>query len=116
MEFRHFLTKIGEACGGFVDVDKATQDMEDLIDAKIKVRYNYYGFIPAAIRIKDKDEHFFIVHIVTQFAGKLLAEVMSKYMGLSRDKQPLILMSSTLKLNNSISWETWLFRTVVLKN
>lgn len=68
------FTQIGDAYKGFIDVDKAARDMKNLIEAKIKVRYNYRGFIPAAIRIKDKDEHYFIVHTVTKFSGKWLAE------------------------------------------
>ena len=48
--------------------------MDNILEAKIKVRYNYNGFIPAAIRIKDKDGHFFMVHTVIICLVKWLAE------------------------------------------
>uniref|UniRef100_A0A9I9E699 Uncharacterized protein n=1 Tax=Cucumis melo TaxID=3656 RepID=A0A9I9E699_CUCME len=66
--------QIGNACRGSFEVDKATMNMENLLEAKIKVRYNYCGFIPATIRIKDKNGHSFVVHSVTICSGKWLAE------------------------------------------
>ncbi|KAA0038069.1 putative amidohydrolase ytcJ [Cucumis melo var. makuwa] len=54
--------QIGNACGGLQEVDKTMMNMDNLLEAKIKVRYNYNGFIPTAIRIKDKDGHFFVVN------------------------------------------------------
>ena len=67
--------QIGNACGVLEEVDKVTMDMVNLNEAKIKVKYNYYGFIPTAIRIKDKDDHFFrSTHTVTICSGKWLAK------------------------------------------
>ncbi|KAA0063245.1 hypothetical protein E5676_scaffold556G00250 [Cucumis melo var. makuwa] len=67
-------TTVGNACRGLLEVDKATMNMDNLLEAKIKVRYNYSGFIRATIRIEDKDGHFFVVHMVTICSGKWLAE------------------------------------------
>ena len=44
------------------------------MEAKIKIRYNYSGFIPANISIKDDNGHSFIVHTVTHENGKWLTE------------------------------------------
>ncbi|KAA0035766.1 hypothetical protein E6C27_scaffold403G00440 [Cucumis melo var. makuwa] len=66
--------QIGNSSEGLLEVEKATMNMDNLIEAKIKVRYNYSGFILATIRIKDKDVHFFVVHTVTICSGKWLAK------------------------------------------
>ncbi|TYK01568.1 hypothetical protein E5676_scaffold451G001460 [Cucumis melo var. makuwa] len=64
----------GNACERLLEVDKAIMNIENLLEAKINVRYNYCSFIPATIKIKDKNGHSFIVHIVTICSGKWLAE------------------------------------------
>uniref|UniRef100_A0A9I9DN18 DUF4283 domain-containing protein n=1 Tax=Cucumis melo TaxID=3656 RepID=A0A9I9DN18_CUCME len=55
---------IGMACGGFLAIAKERMQMEKLIDAKIKVRYNYTGFVPASIMITDDQGENFIITIV----------------------------------------------------
>ncbi|KAA0040385.1 hypothetical protein E5676_scaffold460G00060 [Cucumis melo var. makuwa] len=51
-------------CGGFLAVAKETMKMKKLIDAKIKVRYNYTGFVPASIVITDDQGDNFIINTV----------------------------------------------------
>lgn len=48
------FTDIGKACGGFIVVAKKTMELSNMIEAKIKVRFNYFGFIPALILITDE--------------------------------------------------------------
>uniref|UniRef100_A0A9I9DZH1 Uncharacterized protein n=1 Tax=Cucumis melo TaxID=3656 RepID=A0A9I9DZH1_CUCME len=39
--------QIGKACGGLIKVAEETRSAKNLIEAKIKIRYNYSGFLPA---------------------------------------------------------------------
>ncbi|KAA0026125.1 hypothetical protein E5676_scaffold263G00270 [Cucumis melo var. makuwa] len=55
---------IGMAYRGFLAIAKERMQMEKLIDAKIKVRYNYTGFVPASIMITDDQGDNFIITTV----------------------------------------------------
>lgn len=66
--------KIEKACGGFIAVAKETIEMTDLLEAKIKVCYNYSGFILAFIRINDQKGNFFTVQTYSLISGKWLME------------------------------------------
>lgn len=55
---------IGMACGDFLAVAKETLELDKLIDAKIKVRYNYTGFVPAFVVITDDLGENFIINTV----------------------------------------------------
>ncbi|KGN64358.2 hypothetical protein Csa_014067, partial [Cucumis sativus] len=62
------------ACGRFVEVAKATRDRFDLIEADIKIKYNYSGFIPAFVMIVDEEGIPFTIQTVVQAEGKWLIE------------------------------------------
>ncbi|TYK13817.1 DUF4283 domain protein [Cucumis melo var. makuwa] len=66
------FVKIRNVCGGFTA--KETIEMTDLLEAKIKVHYNYSGFIPAFIRINDQKGKFFTVQTYSPISGKWLME------------------------------------------
>ncbi|TYK24535.1 hypothetical protein E5676_scaffold266G00770 [Cucumis melo var. makuwa] len=62
--------QIGDACGGFVEVAKETRELTDIFEASIKIKDNYSGFIPAYIKLFDKEEHSFIVQVIVKTEGK----------------------------------------------
>ncbi|KAA0065895.1 hypothetical protein E5676_scaffold259G00540 [Cucumis melo var. makuwa] len=62
--------QIGNACRGFLDVAKETKTRKNLVEARIKIRYNYSSFIPTNISIKDDNGHLFFVQAVTHENGK----------------------------------------------
>ncbi|KAA0040039.1 hypothetical protein E6C27_scaffold366G00060 [Cucumis melo var. makuwa] len=62
--------QIGDACGGFVEVAKETRELTDIFEASIKIKDNYTGFIPAYIKLFDKEEHSFIVQVIVKTEGK----------------------------------------------
>ncbi|TYK05442.1 hypothetical protein E5676_scaffold83G001410 [Cucumis melo var. makuwa] len=66
--------KNGNACGGFIDVAKETLNKENLIEAKVKVKYNYTGFVPASILIKDDIGHEYIIQTVPPPESRWLIE------------------------------------------
>lgn len=47
------FTKIGEACGGLTDIAKKTLNHMDFMEARIKVKGNNFGFLPAQVLISD---------------------------------------------------------------
>lgn len=55
-----FFRRIGEACGGLIDVDLRTSNFEYLIDAKLRVKSNDVGLLPGDLRIEEDGE----VHLV----------------------------------------------------
>ena len=55
--------------------------MTDLLEAKIKVCYNYSGFILAFIRINDQKGNFFTVQTYSLISGKWLMERQVKIHG-----------------------------------
>ncbi|KAA0035247.1 LINE-1 retrotransposable element ORF2 protein [Cucumis melo var. makuwa] len=55
-------------------VVKETMQMEKLIDAKIKVRYNYIGFVPASVLITDNQGENFILTTVPPTKARWLVE------------------------------------------
>ncbi|KAA0044333.1 hypothetical protein E6C27_scaffold46G00570 [Cucumis melo var. makuwa] len=62
--------QIGDACGGFMEVAKETRELTDLIEASIRVKDNYSGFIPAFIKLFDKEERSFITQVIVKTKGK----------------------------------------------
>ncbi|KAA0046763.1 hypothetical protein E6C27_scaffold216G00460 [Cucumis melo var. makuwa] len=66
--------QIGKACGGLIKVAEETRSAKNLIEAKIKIRYNYSGFLPATVRIFDSDGNKFSIQVVTHPEGKWLTE------------------------------------------
>ncbi|KAA0045139.1 hypothetical protein E6C27_scaffold30G001380 [Cucumis melo var. makuwa] len=66
--------QIGKACGGLIKVAEETKSAKNLIEARIKVRYNYSGFLPANVRIFDNEGNKFSIQVVTHPEGKWLIE------------------------------------------
>uniref|UniRef100_A0A9I9CJ01 DUF4283 domain-containing protein n=1 Tax=Cucumis melo TaxID=3656 RepID=A0A9I9CJ01_CUCME len=64
------FTQIGDACGGFIEVAKETRELTDIIEASIRIKDNYSGFIPAFIKLFDKEEHSFIIQVIVKTEGK----------------------------------------------
>lgn len=62
--------QIGDACGGFEEVGNTTWRKLDLVEARIKVKNNYCGFVPATISISDKERKLYTVHTVTPANGR----------------------------------------------
>ncbi|TYK18666.1 cleavage and polyadenylation specificity factor subunit 1 [Cucumis melo var. makuwa] len=46
--------QIQDACGGYIDVVRETRDLTDLIEAIIRIKDNYSGFILAFVKLLDK--------------------------------------------------------------
>ncbi|KAM7465483.1 hypothetical protein LguiB_013045 [Lonicera macranthoides] len=55
--------KIGELCGGFEELDRATENKQRLFAPRIKVRGNRSGFIPAEIDLTDEEENMFTIRL-----------------------------------------------------
>ncbi|TYK13823.1 hypothetical protein E5676_scaffold488G00870 [Cucumis melo var. makuwa] len=68
------FVNIGKACGGFLAVAKETMEKENLIEAKIKVKYNYTGFVPASILLIDDQGENFVVYTVPPPKGRWFIE------------------------------------------
>lgn len=66
--------QIREACGGSLVVAKDTRDKIDIIEANIKVHFNYTGFILATIIIIDDEGNRFLVHSIFHSEGRWLIE------------------------------------------
>lgn len=64
--------QIGNVCGGFIEVAKHTWRKLDIIEASIKIKENYSGFIPASISILDENGVPFTVQTVAPAIGKWL--------------------------------------------
>lgn len=62
--------QIGKACGGLEDISFNTWRKFDLTEAKLKIKDNYCGFIPATIEITPKQGDRFIVNTVAPANGK----------------------------------------------
>ncbi|KAM1085007.1 hypothetical protein ACFX13_011002 [Malus domestica] len=52
---KKFFKDIGEACGGLADIDQATTSFGFLLEAKIKLKINFTGFIPEVVEVADGD-------------------------------------------------------------
>uniref|UniRef100_A0A9I9D488 DUF4283 domain-containing protein n=1 Tax=Cucumis melo TaxID=3656 RepID=A0A9I9D488_CUCME len=66
--------QIGKACGGLLKVAEETKTARNLIEAKLKIRYNYSGFLPAYVKIFDQEGNKFVVQAITHSEGKWLME------------------------------------------
>ncbi|KAA0055626.1 cleavage and polyadenylation specificity factor subunit 1 [Cucumis melo var. makuwa] len=62
--------QIGDACGGFIDVARETREFTDLLEASIRIKDNYSGFILAFIKLFDKKGQSFIIQVIAQAEGK----------------------------------------------
>lgn len=68
------FTQIRNACGGFMEVTRETRNKVDLIEAVIKIKYNYTVFIPATISVSDDKGNKFLVQTVVKAEGRWLKE------------------------------------------
>ena len=59
---KKFFQDIGEACGGLEDIDQSTASFGFLLEAKIKLKTNFTGFIPEVVEVANGD-HVFRVRI-----------------------------------------------------
>lgn len=64
--------QIGNACGGFLEVARCTWRKLDLIDATIKVKDNFCGFIPTFVIFTDDEGAQFTIQTVVPMIGKWL--------------------------------------------
>ncbi|KAM7518028.1 hypothetical protein LguiB_016990 [Lonicera macranthoides] len=70
---------IGERCGGLIQVDARTKTFQNLLMARIKVRGNHNGFIPASMMIyTGSDSEYFAVSLVS--TSKLICEKRNRSM------------------------------------
>ncbi|KAM2834310.1 hypothetical protein PS2_031345 [Malus domestica] len=53
-----FFLKIGEACGGLVEIDRRTANFDFLLEAKLKLKPNDTGFIPEFVDVADGESVF----------------------------------------------------------
>ncbi|KAA0046238.1 hypothetical protein E5676_scaffold418G00470 [Cucumis melo var. makuwa] len=68
------FTKIGDACGGYVDVASEKKNKFDLIEIVIKIHYNYSRFIPTTTRLIDEEGNCFIIQTITNTESRWLKE------------------------------------------
>ncbi|KAA0063660.1 hypothetical protein E6C27_scaffold329G001750 [Cucumis melo var. makuwa] len=68
------IQQIGKACGGLLKVAEETKTASNLIEAKLKIRYNYSGFLPAYVKIFDQEGNKFVIQTITHSEGKWLME------------------------------------------
>ncbi|KAM1005914.1 hypothetical protein FF1_002720 [Malus domestica] len=54
----NFFQKIGEACGGLVEIDRRTANFGFLLEAKLKLKPNDTGFIPEFVDVADGESVF----------------------------------------------------------
>ncbi|KAK9929417.1 hypothetical protein M0R45_026518 [Rubus argutus] len=55
-----FFKLIGDTCGGFIEVDKRTENFKLLFEARIKVKENGIGFLPESIKLTEGDQSYII--------------------------------------------------------
>lgn len=66
--------QIGKACGGLIKAVEDTKLGKNLIEAKLKIRYNYSGFLPANIKIFYGEGNNFSIQTISHSEGKWLIE------------------------------------------
>uniref|UniRef100_A0A9I9CIB0 DUF4283 domain-containing protein n=1 Tax=Cucumis melo TaxID=3656 RepID=A0A9I9CIB0_CUCME len=66
--------QIGKACGGLIKVAEEAKASKNLIEVKLKIRYNYSGFLPTNIKIFDEKGNRFNIQTVSHSEGKWLIE------------------------------------------
>ena len=71
---RHFYKKQRNAFKKSKKPQKNNLNAFDIVEANIKVRLNYTGFIPATINIIDKEGNTFLVQTVIPVKGRWLIE------------------------------------------
>ncbi|KAA0067710.1 hypothetical protein E6C27_scaffold352G00160 [Cucumis melo var. makuwa] len=64
------FVQIGDVYGGFMEVAKETRELTDLIEASIRVKDNYSGFILTFIKLIDKEERSYIIQVIVKTEGK----------------------------------------------
>lgn len=57
---KKFFERIGEECGGLIEVGHRTENFKYLFEAKIKLRSNSTGFLPEILRISEGTETFHV--------------------------------------------------------
>lgn len=62
--------QIGDVCGGYIDVAREIRDMNEIIEASIRIKDTYTGFIRAFINLFDKKGKNYIVQTLVQAEGK----------------------------------------------
>ncbi|TXG51297.1 hypothetical protein EZV62_023821 [Acer yangbiense] len=55
---KKMFCKIAEFCGGLIEIDRRTENLQSLFEARIKVGENENSFIPAEVEIEDGDRFF----------------------------------------------------------
>lgn len=61
--------QIGDACGGYIDVARKTREQSDLIEASIRIKDNYSGFILAFIKLFDKKGRVTLFNLLLKQKG-----------------------------------------------
>lgn len=62
--------QIGDACCRFIDVACETKDMTEIIEASIRIKDNYSGFISTFVCLFDKKGESHTIKTVVQAEGK----------------------------------------------
>ncbi|KAL6279762.1 hypothetical protein ACE6H2_016643 [Prunus campanulata] len=57
---KDFFERIGNKCGGLIEVDQRTENFKYLFEARIKTRKNHVGFLPEIVIINEGSESYFV--------------------------------------------------------
>ncbi|KAM7477485.1 hypothetical protein LguiA_025698 [Lonicera macranthoides] len=95
--------KIGERCGGLIEIDKRTSEFQNLLVARIKVRGNHNGFIQALMQVQlDSCSNPFIVRLsstskldLRQRSPKEYLMSMKQYKGNYQNLEDILIISDT---------------------
>ncbi|KAK9938232.1 hypothetical protein M0R45_014984 [Rubus argutus] len=55
-----FFKRIGDACGGLLEVDKRTEKLKHLYEARIKVTENETGLLPELIKLSEDGQSYIV--------------------------------------------------------
>lgn len=79
------FTKIGDLCGGFIEISKMTSGRMNMLEATINVRGNFYGFIPACIHLPSSSTVQTSATIDPYFNASIVAKY---YAGIHGNRPP----------------------------
>ncbi|KAI5349821.1 hypothetical protein L3X38_002710 [Prunus dulcis] len=57
---KDFFERIGNECGGLIELDQRTEDFKYLFEARIKTRKNHVGFLPEIVILNEGSESYFV--------------------------------------------------------
>ncbi|BFG29847.1 hypothetical protein CerSpe_161210 [Prunus speciosa] len=57
---KKYFERIGDACGGLLEVGWKTEKLKYLIEAKLKVRKNTIGFLPELLKLAEENEVYYV--------------------------------------------------------